>query len=163
MWIKKPESSARYAIKTCIKSPMQWKYDIFQAWERNGKFLQYVTSCLNCKAPVAHLIPFFPPPMDKTTQTLPSAAQHPDHCLLSPCQHLVQAAGYAWGQPCRSFTCFAPAKIPGLSHQQELSLATSLYAGKLCASRSISQGMTPAPAHSPAYRFSLRRTISTQW
>ena len=109
----------------------------------------------------------------KVTQTLASAMQHPNRCLLLPSQHLLWAAEGVRGQPCRSSTRFAvavPLQIQGTSSQQKLWLATSATgsrdlrcAGKLCATKTVSQGMTPTPAHSPAYRFSLLRANSVWW
>lgn len=105
-----------------------------------------------------------------TSQTLPSAMQHPTRCLLPPSQHLLWAAEVVQGQRCRSFTRFAvvvPLQIRGVSSQQKLRLATSATgstdlqcAGKLCATKNVSQRMTPTPAHSPAYRFSLLKANS---
>lgn len=118
--------------------------------------------------------PFLPTSYgQKKTQTLPSAMQHPHCCLLPPCQHLLWVAEGARGQPCRSSTHFAvpvPLQVWGTSIQQKLRLATHAtgstdlrHTGKLCATKSISHGMTPTSAHFSAYRFSLLRANSVWW
>lgn len=139
--------------------------------EKKWKVASIHNSIAQLQSPSCVSHPFLPTSHgQRTTQSLQSAMQHPNRHLLPPSQHLPWVAEGAQGQPCRSSTCSAvavPLQIWGTNRQQKLQLATCATvstdlrcAGKLCATKTVSQGMTPTSAHFSAYRFSLSRANS---
>lgn len=127
MWTKKLKTSASYAIKIYIK---RVRCSERMTSSKHGKEME---GCLNkgkrmywLQSSCCTSHPFLPTShgQDNPDPSKCSAAPQSLPPVTLPASRA--AARCAQGQPCRSFTCFAVAKIPGLRHQQKLSLATSL-------------------------------------